>query len=433
MQRAVEEHRPPEAAQPVPDSSRGTPVTVLGPTEHRSPRARAHVYLVLCPLMILLVMWLWLFRSEGAFDGGPNGKAFEADLAMYLGAAQILKQGGNPYDTTLLYQTERSSLSRQGLPITEQRAIVRVGNPPLFLWALEPLTRFRFQVVALSWMVFLSALTLVGFLGCLRYLGWRRWLFPCAFFALMPQVIFGPFYGNFISLAFAGVGVGLALLKKHPFAAGMVLSLALLKPPVATPIVLLILLFHPLERRRAAAGFGLASLSLFLLTIPTAGWASLQHWPEGLLGYSRHINVSPDVASLAGLYVRLTPEIPRASLQLLCLTLASALTAYWGWQHRASRETPLLVLSWLWFIWFLATPYAHFYDEILLTVPILVLLGRDGFRVGWRLPSRALYLMFFSILFISFAPYQIQLLPVPLLMVTVILVTADLNPRYRAT
>jgi hypothetical protein len=394
------------------------------------PSAGYQTYLVVCPLLVLIVLWLWLFRAEGAFRGGPNGKAFEGDFAMFITASQILRQGGNPYDTALLYRTEKAYLSRQGIPITKQRAVVRVGNPPLLFWAMESLTRLRFQAAAYAWMGLLSLLSLVGLLGVLRYLGWSRRLLPCLLFALMPQVVSGPFYGNVVCLVFLGVGLTLALLRTRPFLAGMLLSLTLLKPPVALPIALLILLFHPKQRKRMAAGLASATAVLLGLTILLTGWRTLPEWGHALVGYSRDISSSPDIASLAGLYVRLVSPGSRSVLQLVCLGAALVVTVSWAWKYRGAQETPLLAVSWLWFIWFLATPYAHFFDEILLSVPVLILLGRNGHRVAWRLPAWALYLMFFSIVLISWQPYRVELLSVPLLLVAVLLLKADRSPRY---
>lgn len=395
----------------------------------RAARLRAYAYL--SPLFLILILWLWLFYGEGAFHGGPNGKAFEADFAMFYTAAQIQKEGGNLYDAHLLYRTEQTMLARDHIPITPLQGIVRVGNPPLLYWAMRPLTRFPFQPAAYFWLGLLSCFSLIGFFGLLRYLGWKRWFLPTLMFALMPQVVFGPFYGNIVCLVFAGIGVGLALLRKYPFLAGTFLVLAWLKPPVALPTVAIILLFHGRERVRAATGFAVATVAFFGLTALLTGWNSLMTWAIGLGGYSRSIHMSPDVASLAGLYVRLVPDIPRSALQGLCIALAAGLTAFWGWKHRATQEPPLLVFAWLPFLWFLAAPYAHFFDEVLLTLPVLLLMGRDAKRASWRWSVRVLYLLVLSLTVISANPYQVQLLSLPLLLAAICILFADLNPRYR--
>jgi hypothetical protein len=389
--------------------------------------ARLRTYRVLAPFFVLLLLWLWLFRSEGAFEGGPNGKAFEGDFAMFITAAQILKEGGNPYDHNLLFRREKAFLDRLGLPITQDRPVVRVGNPPLLFWAMEPLTRFGFQAAALAWLVLMYALSLAGFLGALAYLGWRRRLIPCFLFALMPQVLFGPFYGNIVCLVFAGLGCALAVLRRYPFLAGALCSVALIKPPVALPIVLLLLLFHPAQRARMLAGFIVALAALCAVTVLVLGLHVFELWAAALAGYSRDIQQSPDIASLSGLYVRSTGMVTRSTVQLATLGMAAAITAGWWWRRRSADELPLLGFAWLSFVWFLAAPYAHFFDEVLLTVPLLILFGRDGHRVAWRWSHRVLYLMLFSM-----NPFKVQLLALPLIAVTACLLIAGLDPRYRA-
>lgn len=393
-------------------------------------RSRRRAVLVVAPLLVLLVLWMWLFYAEGAYSGGPSGKAFGADFAMFVAAAQVLHEGGNPFDHTRLYRTERLMLQRQGLPILKQAPTVRVGNPPLFFWALQPLTKLPFQSTALAWILAMYALAAGGLIGCLRFLGWKRRFLPCLVFLLMPQVVLGVFYGNVICLVFAGLSWALALLKTRPFLAGMLLSVAVLKPPVALPTVLLVVLFSPRVRGRVVAGFGTAVAALFAVTLAVMGWKILVLWVGGLLGYSRDIALEPDVASLAGLYVRWAPTPLHLGLESVILGIAFALTGLWWWKYRNLREMAVLAASWLWFVWFLATPYAHFFDEIVLTVPVLALLGPDGQNLSGRLPVWGLYLMFFSLFLLSWSPFQTQLLSLTLLAVMIcLLFVARGQPR----
>ncbi|MCA1596795.1 MAG: hypothetical protein LC772_10290, partial [Chloroflexi bacterium] len=52
----------------------------------------------LVPLGILLVFWLWAFLASPGVRGGPSGRGIGGDFAIFLGAATVLDQGGNPYD-----------------------------------------------------------------------------------------------------------------------------------------------------------------------------------------------------------------------------------------------------------------------------------------------------------------------------------------------
>ncbi len=377
-----------------------------------SRRVRQHAPLV--PLFILLVLWVWLFYAEGALKGGASGQAFGADFAMFIGAAQVVHDGGNPYDRALLYRTESRLLHRQHLPIMTIRTTVRVGNPPLFFWALSPLAGLPFQMVADAWVLILYALSVLAFASLLAHLGWRRWTLPTLFFMLMPQTIFGPFFGNVSVLVFTGIAFALVFMRRYPVVSGILLSVAWLKPPTALPIVLLIVLFHTHDRRALVQGFVGSSLTWLALTLVTTGQGSVVNWIHGLLNYSRDMVTQPDVASFAGLYIRDVPSGMRLSIEALSVAIAVICTALAWHRYRGVGQVPLLSVAWLWALWFLATPYAHFYDEIALTIPVLALIGRDARWVTRRESIASIYLAFASLLVISVAPAGIQLLWLPL-------------------
>jgi len=396
-------------------------------------KRRRHLYKVLGPLFMLLILWIDLFAAEGAFKGGPNGKTFGADWAMFMGAAGMMRQGQNPYAHSALYRAEKQLLVRQGLPILKHRDTVRVGNPPLFFWALESLPSRPFQPVALGSILVLYLLSIAGFIAALYRFGWKRYTLAALCFMLMPQVVLGTFYGNIIGLVFAGIGVSLAVAPRYPALAGALLSVAWLKPPVALPMVLLTAAFHVARPARLVAGFSLTTAGLFGLTLLTTGWSSVVQWTGGLVGYSHDMRIQPDVASLAGLYVRWMPSLGRSALEALSLGLAIAITAvYW---YRVRRNAPLDFArdGWLWVAWMLATPYAHFYDEMILAIPVAALLGRHGCRLNQRLPALALYLMFFSLLLLSWTPFKAYLLPLPLAGVAACMLLVNHHPRDRSS
>jgi Glycosyltransferase family 87 len=311
------------------------------------------------------------------------------------------------------------------LAMTPYRPVVRVGNPPLFFWALQPLNRLPFQVAALGWIAAMYVLSGLGFFVLLRHLGWRSRVVPLIFFLAMPQVVLGAFYGNVIGLVFAAMALALSLASRSPVAAGVLLCLAWLKPPVALPLVVLIVLFHSRSRLKLIGGFAAATAGWLLLTMITTGWSSLQLWVEGLTRYSRDMAIQPDVASLAGLYVRWAPAEPRIIAEILILAGAAALTVRYWLQRRGTIDTRLIAVGGLWFVWMLATPYAHFFDEILLAAPLLAFFGVDGSYVAFRSRAVTLYLLFFSLLLISWMPLQANLLSIPLAVVALFVLAAS--------
>jgi hypothetical protein len=387
------------------------------------------VYVVVGPLILLLMLWLYSFAAEGAFKGGPNGKAFEADFAMFVGAAGVLAHGGNAYNPAVLYPAERSMLSAQGLPITQKRSIVRVGNPPLFFWALAPVTGLSFSQAGLAWGLLLYLVSAAGFLLLLQYLGWRNRLIPLLIFLAMPQVFLGAFYGNVVALVFLAISCSVVLARRYPYIAGAALVLAWMKPPVALPVALLIVLFHARDRVRMVAGFVAASAVALLATVAATGAHSLGLWVGGLLRYQRDVTLEPGISSIAGLYVRSATSDFRWTMGALAVLSAAVLTAVMFRRLGRWEARPEIAAGWLYVLWFLATPYAHFFDQILLTLPVLAFFGRDGALIARRNQVITLYLLFFSLVFIEWAPLGLQLLCLPLVAITLALELASRSAR----
>jgi hypothetical protein len=114
------------------------------------------------------------------------------------------------------------------------------------------------------------------------------------------------------------------------------------------------------------------------------------------------------------------------ALELGVFLIAAACTVL-ALRHRDThRAPPFLAFGWVWFVWFLAAPYGHVHDEILLAAPIVGLMGRDAWRlprrlrqlserstsvVGYVAPLLVPYLMFASILGLVRFPVQIASIP----------------------
>lgn len=381
------------------------------------PGTRRRTYIVLGPLIVLLVLWIYLFAAQGPFRHAPNGRGWGADLAMFLTAARVQRAGGNAYDHTLLLRTERAWLHAQHLPLTRYPQNVRVGNPPLFFWALQPLADLPFGPTTVAWTVLLLAALVAGCLGALRVCGWSVILLPTLLTLAMPQTLEGIVFGNVTPLLFAGLMGALTLVARYPSTAGTLLLLAWLKPPLGLPVALLITLFSGPPGRRAALTFLSGSALLLLLTLLFTGPLALLRWWDGLFSYSRTLNIQPDMASLAGLYVRWAPHTLAALLAVLIGVAALAATA-WVWTHSRSTSLPFPAWAWLLGLWFLAAPYAHFYDEILLFPAVLLLLGPNASTLVTPRSVLTLALLLFSVLGVSVTPFQIYLLPLPLILIT---------------
>jgi Glycosyltransferase family 87 len=318
----------------------------------------------------------------------------------------------------LLYRTEHTLLLHQGIRTIEARPLVRAGNPPLFFWLLQPLSRLPFRTADLLWTIGMYTLSALGLLSALRALNWERWRVPTLLFLLMPQVVLSAYYGGATAIIFAGLGLTLLAARDQPFLAGMLATVGWLKPQLALPLVLIIGLFQVAARGRFFVGLLAGTAALLGATLATTGLESLHWWLQGLVGYSSTIAAQPNIASIAGLYVRSAGADLRLALSGVMLVVTGTLTAWWWWRTHARRGlVPPQAWAWLWLAWFLATPYGHFPDEILLAYPVLALLGRNADLIAMPHSVVTLYLLLASLALFSWAPHGVQLLWLPLMVV----------------
>lgn len=384
---------------------------------------------VITPLFVLLAVWLWVVVEASQVDGGPAGVGLASDFAIFYSASRLLGAHGNPYDPGQLYHAYTVVLRSDHVAVSTNFGWVRAGNPPLFYWALEPLTKLPFRTVAWLWLLAMLLVSALGGLAALAAAGWTRRLVPLLVFLAMPQVIGGYFTGNLSPIVFLGLALGLAYARKHPLVSGMFLSLTWLKPSVALPLVLLIVLFHAADWKRVATGFVAATAALVLLALGVLGPLSFVRWAHGLSTFSQSIASQPEIAPLSGLYARWAPGGLRTGLELLSLIVAAALTGWWWWTHRGRRVT-MLDTGWLWFAWFLATPYAHINDVILLTPPVLAIVGVNARWASRPLAAAVLYLLFIGVVALPIH-IPITLEPLELLAAAVCLVIGSRQAEHR--
>jgi Glycosyltransferase family 87 len=343
---------------------------------------------------------------------------------VFSGAASALKHGQNPYDYRALYRSERELLTHQHLPVTTNQFNVRAGNPPLFYWALEPLTTLPFQRVAWAWIVTMYLFSVAGFLLALRYLRWTSWLVPTVVFLFMPEVVTGALYGNVHGPVFAALALCLVMMERYPTLAGAVAAFAWLKPQLGLPLVLVIFVFHATHRRRMVAGFVTVTATLLGLTVLATGVQSLVQWISGLNSWSKGISKEPNIASLSGLYVGWASRPMQLVIASALLLLALAITAVTWRRLRTQGTVPIIAVGWLWALWFLVSPFTHYPDVIVLTLPALALLGRNGNRISTPQGIGALYLSLFSLVL-----FPTPLVSLAVVMLGVMLAWAAWSPR----
>jgi Glycosyltransferase family 87 len=355
------------------------------------------------------------------------------DFSHSFTAATLLHKGGNPYSHPSLVRAERSLLLQQKIQKvpTQNEVGVLAGHPPIFYSALIPLTVLPYRWAALLWILAMYAASGIGFWLILAYFGWTRRLLPLVVFLALPRVILGVYYGNIIGLVFLGAGCSLALSRRHPAAAGLVMALAWAKPQVALPITLMMAVFHVLRRTQFILGFVAGTTFLMVGTIATSGPESLLWWVRGLFRFSDNLGIQPNLASVGSLFAG-APTSVRLVVDAASLAVAMGLTIWWRWKLRDKREVPILASGWLWAVWLLATPYAHFSDEMLLAAPVVALLGHNAWRVNKAHSVVVLYVTLLSLLLFSWSPVGANLLPLALLPILISFILASRDPAYSA-
>jgi hypothetical protein len=347
-------------------------------------------------LLVLLTAWAAIFLVASHIPRGPVDTGLGGDFATFYSASSLLASTGNPYDQGALYSHERAVWRAQHLKRPKYEAYVRAGNPPLFYWLIGPLTSLTYRQAAWVW-IGLCVLALgAGFVLALAALGWSSRVVPLCAFLCMPQTLLAAYYANVDAMVFCGFCAALWLQRRFPLAAGAALGVAWLKPQYGLPFAILVVLFLVSRPLRVGAGFCATSVLAIALTLLTTGPSSLSHWTSSLAGLSSHANLQPDIVSLPGLYVYSASLGVQRLLGAALLLIAAALTAWW-WLRTHGTTIDLTRSSWLWVVWLLATPLAHFHYEIMLAPGVLAMLGRNAARLATWSGGVLVFLLLFSV------------------------------------
>lgn len=367
---------------------------MIGP----APRPRIASFLVAL-FLLLLGLWLAAFALSGGIAAGPSGTRMDGDLAMFLAGARAVSVGENPYDQAALYRNEAALLVSHRIALPPPQSFVRVGSPPILFWVLQPVARLPFRTVGVIWSLTLYLTAACGFLLLLRAGGWTRRLAPLTAFLAMPQTVLGAYYGNVDALIFAAVAGALVCARRHPVLAGACLSLGLLKPQIGLPAVVLVALFHSPARVKTMAACVAVAAGAMAASVALTGPKVALSWLFALTGYSRGLSSQPEIASLSGLFSYCAGPVVTLALNATLVLVALTLTLWWMRRMSVARLLRGTAVhnsipshsAWLWIVWFLATPYAHFHDEIMLAVPIAAILGVDAGFAGRPAGLVALY------------------------------------------
>ncbi len=331
-------------------------------------------------LMRLLLSYIFLCASIAGlvfFFLPPDASRFpefgENDFLEYWIAADLLRQGQDPFNPTAVLEAQRALGWQEAKPLM-------MWNPPWVLTLLDPILRLPFDEAARTFLVFNASIICL----CIFMLGSSS-LQPALFF--LTAIFSFPIFllllkGQITSLALLGLSLFLhAQRRRQYFWAGVALTLLSCKPH------LLYLLSVPLgfwilrQKKFAVAGGLLAGLSALILLCGILSPPALGFWWhrgqfEGsplLVPVSRWATSTLVTAlrlSLRGLgqieTAWLIPAVPIATISLVVIFFKKHASRLKNREHELSWLIPLSLLT---------APFAWIFDTVFFVVTDLAIVA----------------------------------------------------------
>lgn len=285
------------------------------------------------------------------------------DFVCYWAASHQLLNGSNPYDSSAIQQIERSLGFSEGGPAF----IVR--NPPWALPLIAPLARFSVRTAILLWATFMLALAGISCWMLTRESPGKRDLL----IYFVPLIIC-LWNGQSTTIVLFAVSFFLCFNQKWPFASGLALSLAIVKPH-------LLLIFWPifildyLRRRQWRPLLGLLCGTLLLTGI--AFWLDPHAWAQYRLAMDQQgigSQFLPNVS--AELRFLLLPHQPWFQFLPSLVGLVAALVIYLKSSHWNWSEQGALLIG----VSAVLSPYSWTYDLALVLPAVLTLPATEKVR-----------------------------------------------------
>jgi hypothetical protein len=265
--------------------------------------------------------------ADAAAHGTPRGNL--SDLyPRWLGARELLLHGRNPYSPEVTREIQLGYYGRAldpqlpGDPKDQQG----FAYPAYIVFLLAPTVHLQFETVQTGFRWLLAGLVMASVLLWLRVLRWRA-SFPTALIFIVLTLGWLPTVQGIklqqLSLLVAGLlaACGACLSGGWFFCAGALLALATIKPQLAWPLVLWLLVWAGSDwrsRRRLIFGFGLVMLLLLggaQLLLP--GW--LRMFLEAIGQYHRYTQNHSVLVWLFGSITGRILEVASVVLGAACL------------------------------------------------------------------------------------------------------------------
>lgn len=341
------------------------------------------LWLFLSAVLCAAGVWLYANRvlipyqiSDAAAHSRPRGNL--SDLYQHwVAARELLLNGNNPYSPDVTREIQQGYYGRPPNP-------ARIGDPrdqrfayPVFVIVfLAPTVHLPFEIVRKGFSWVLLCLTITTIPLWLRMLRW-----PASLWAQASMVVFtigslavmqGLKLQQMTLLVAALVAIGLALLVSDcPFAAGIVLAFATIKPQLVWLLLLWLMVWTLADwsrRYRWAASF----LITMVILCAASEWY-LPHWIPRFFEAMREYPTYTDAVSALD---KLVP----APWSWISSALAVAATAYIGWKNRRfAQGTPAfaVTVSLMLAVTVIVIPSYALYNQVML-LPAVLMLVRDG-------------------------------------------------------
>ena len=355
-------------------------------------RWRKQILWLLLSLTAAAVSWTYMHRVLLPWDEYVNvSRGIVAQMGdlypRWVGARELLLSGKNPYGAEVSHEIQ---MGFYGHPIEQrydqpQSKIVdeqRFAYPIYVVFLLAPAVHMEFQRVDAWAPVILAGLSVASIWLWLGVAGWRLplalSLSMAVLFTCSPQIAQGLrlrqlalLMGFLLALASWCIGRG------KLFLAGLVLSLATLKPQMLS----LCLLWFPIwslgdwkRRWQLVAG-----LIVGLSTLVASGWMLLPGWPryffQGLVAYHRYYPTTSPLRAVLGDWLG-----GAVSLILVAILFSVACRRR---QSAGNSDDFVTVLSFFLMTTCLVLPIIAPYNHVLLILPAIMIFQQWNVLPRW--------------------------------------------------
>lgn len=314
------------------------------------------------PILLIILLGFVAIVVAGSVLSTDSAWA-NKDFVSYWAAGRLLIHGQNPYNSTAVFQTEKSAGYSLPGPL-----IMR--NPPWALPLVTPLGLVGLRIAGILWMIGMGVCLSLSIRLLHRALGkpaGRFHLFGYCF----PPVLACLVTGQSTLVILAGLALFLSLHRTRPFLSGLGLALCTIKPHLFIPFGLVLLVWILFDRAwRILAGVAVgvtAALSLVIFIDPHI----LPQYFDMLHSGRIQVELIPATSALPRLAEIYAFNRDIAWLQLMAAPVGAAWGLWYFLRRRRSWDwlangSVLLIIS------LLSAPYAWFYDEVIAVPAILI-------------------------------------------------------------